>query len=115
MNIAIDLDGTFNRFPVEFKLLLNTLSKDNDIYIISGRKVSDMEKSKVELREVNFKEMILFPDEYQDSQERVSKQIGRWKGEMCKEYKIDIYLENDPIQIASIREVNPNVIILQVI
>lgn len=94
MKIGFDFDGTITKNPFIFKILVESLQKDNDLYIISGTSYADKrmllsELNSFSINENYFKEIILREESSTDVMV-----VSEWKKHIIDKYKIRLYFEN---------------------
>jgi len=94
MNIGFDFDGTITKNPFIFKVLIESLKKDNDLFLISGTSEGERNNLIKELisfgiQESSFKNIVL----KEESTSNVNE-VSLWKKHKIDTLKIRLYFEN---------------------
>ena len=118
--IGVDFDGVITTYPIELSNIFNKVVKSGGrIFVITGRRATDFESISSFLKQyqIPVEEIFCFPTEYPARpDDLISKlSIGEWKGTIVNELCLDMYIDDDPIFIEKVKEINPNLMILSVV
>ena len=94
MRIGFDFDGTITKNPFIFKVLIDSLKINNELYLISGTSIKDKSKLIQELNTFGLSEMdftCLVLKEESTSDVNI---VSEWKKNKIDTLKIRLYFEN---------------------
>ena len=121
MNIGIDYlgviagYGSYKDSEQKFASIIVALwSSGHCVFLISGAESDEKAQLRIDfLLKHGLSDRVTRLSMIPGSGENLVESIGRWKGAMCAEHKIDIMIEDDPRIAREIREASPGTIILR--
>jgi len=117
MRVAIDFHDTITYKPGLFGSIIDSLKEQgHEIYIISGtpEKEIDTIKSSLEQLDIEYDYLLCgfnYDKEHMDGNH--FKKMADWKLYLCKQYNIDIYIDDNPYYVKKIA--NEGILVLQTI
>lgn len=112
MRVGLDIDGTVTAMPEVFRTMSHALMADHHhVYIVTAAMPdrNHPEKNTLAGRQreletygmkpgVNYDQIVLAWGEYR-------RQVAEAKARICKEMRLDLMIDNDPLNVAACREV----------
>lgn len=109
MKIGIDLDGTLDKYPEKFELLIyEWIRQGNEVHVITGTLNKQLHKAEEgknkKLKRLNLDIKGIFLTVVRG---KTIKEVGKRKGLYCREQMIDMMIEDTELYLEEIKNYSP--------